>query len=62
MFYVDVQNVFNFKAEQPDILLQQTDEAGIPLIDPEDSSRYLLKYVNADSGTVLPTLGIIIEI
>ena len=62
MIYVDVQNVFNYKADQPDILLQQTDSAGVPLIDPEDPSRYLLKYVDADSGTVLPTLGIIIEI
>ncbi|MCK7540185.1 MAG: hypothetical protein MZV63_59445 [Marinilabiliales bacterium] len=44
MLYVDVQNVLNYKAEQPDILLQQTDSAGIPLIDPEDPSRYLLKY------------------
>ena len=62
MIYVDVQNVLNYKADQPDILLQQTDSAGIPLIDPEDPSRYLLKFVEADSGTVLPTLGIIIEI
>lgn len=62
MLYVDVQNVLNYKAQQPDILVLQTDAAGAPLIDPLDPQRYLLKYIKADSGTVLPTLGIIIEI
>jgi hypothetical protein len=62
MLYVDVQNVLNFKAEQPEILILQTDEAGNPLVNPLDSDRYLLKYVEGDLGTVLPTIGIIIEI
>jgi hypothetical protein len=62
MLYVDVQNVLNFKAEQPEILILQTDEAGIPLVNPLDSDRYLLKYIEGDVGTVLPTIGIIIEI
>jgi hypothetical protein len=62
MLYVDVQNVLNYKAQQPDILVLQTDAAGAPLIDTNDPQRYLLKYIKADSGTVLPTLGIIIEI
>jgi hypothetical protein len=54
--------MLNFKAEQPALLILQTDEAGVPLIDPEDSSRYLLKFVQSDIGTILPTVGIIIEI
>ncbi len=62
MLYADIQNILNFKAEQPALLIQQTDEAGVPLIDPEDTSRYLLKFVPADIGTILPTVGIIIEI
>ncbi|MDX9903256.1 MAG: TonB-dependent receptor [Bacteroidales bacterium] len=62
MLYVDVQNVLNYKAEQPEILILQTDEAGIPLVNPLDPDRYLLKYIEGDLGTVLPTIGIIIEI
>jgi hypothetical protein len=62
MLYLDVQNVYNFKADQPDILVLQTDEAGTPLVNPLDPQRYLLKYIEAEAGTVLPTIGIIIEI
>ncbi len=62
MLYLDVQNVLNYKAEQPEILILQTDAAGNPLVNPLDSERYLLKYIEGDLGTVLPTIGIIIEI
>jgi hypothetical protein len=62
MLYLDVQNVYNFKADQPDILVLQTDEAGTPLVDPLDPRRYMLKFIEAEAGTVLPTIGIIIEI
>lgn len=62
MLYADVQNVLNFKADQPDLLILQTDAAGTPVIDPDDPSRYLLKLIDAESGTVLPTIGIIIEL
>jgi hypothetical protein len=62
MLYFDVQNVLNYKADQPDIVVLQTDAFGVPLVDPTDPSRYLLKYITAETGTVLPTLGIIIEI
>lgn len=62
MLYADVQNVLNFKADQPDLLILQTDPTGTPVIDPDDPSRYLLKLIDAESGTVLPTIGIIIEL
>lgn len=60
--YLDIQNLYNFKAEQPSNLVQQKDASGNPLIDPQDTKRYLLKYLPNESGTVLPTLGIIVEI
>lgn len=62
MIYTDIQNIFNFKADQPDILVQQRDSSGNPLTDPSDSSRYQLKYLKSTTGTVLPTAGIILEI
>ena len=61
MLYTDVQNVYNHKADQPDILVRQTDSSGVPLTDPADPSRYLLKYIQGTTGTVLPTVGVIIE-
>jgi hypothetical protein len=61
MLYADVQNILNFQAEQPDILVLQTDSAGEPLTDPDNPDKYLLKYLESESGTILPTVGIIIE-
>ncbi len=62
MLYADVQNVYNHKADQPSILLRDSDADGVPLTDPADPSRYLLKFLDSESGTVLPTVGIIIEL
>ena len=61
MLYVDIQNVYNFQADQPDLLLRETDSSGNPVTDPSDPMKYSLKYVKNSSGTVLPTLGVIIE-
>jgi hypothetical protein len=60
MFYVDIQNVYNHKADQPAILVRESDPSGVPVIDPSDPSRYSLKYISGTSGTVLPTIGIIV--
>ncbi len=60
--YLDIQNLYNFKAKQPDFLVQVKNEAGNPVINPEDPLRYELKYLASESGTVLPTVGIIIEL
>ncbi|MCF8221773.1 MAG: TonB-dependent receptor [Bacteroidales bacterium] len=61
MIYADVQNVYNFTADQPPILTRQTDESNVPLTDPADPERYQLEYIEGETGTVLPTIGIIIE-
>ncbi|MFM1874876.1 MAG: hypothetical protein RL266_613 [Bacteroidota bacterium] len=60
--YIDVQNVYAFKAQQPPQLIQQTDMNGNALIDPNDSSRYLLEQVENTTGTVIPSFGIIVEL
>jgi outer membrane receptor for ferrienterochelin and colicin len=61
MLYVDVQNVYNHKADQPKILLRDSDTSGLPVTDPSDPARYVLKFIEGEAGTVLPTIGIIIE-
>ncbi|MBN2349418.1 MAG: TonB-dependent receptor [Bacteroidales bacterium] len=65
MLYLDVQNVYNFNADEPDPLVRRS------FIDPDyndtytDGSgidRYELEYLKPSSGgTILPTVGIIVE-
>ncbi|MGF7137974.1 TonB-dependent receptor [Roseimarinus sediminis] len=59
-FYIDIQNAYNFQAESQDIVVRQTDENGVPLT-LDNGTRYDLKRIENRSGTLLPTLGIIIE-
>ena len=61
MLYMDIQNAYNFQAPLPPSLIQQSDAQGIPLTDPKDPTKYLLKTIASVSGTALPTIGIMIE-
>ena len=62
MFYIDVQNLYNFKSDEPDKFVPQTEDNGNFIIDPNNTDRYLMKTIVSDgSGTVLPSLGIIIQ-
>jgi hypothetical protein len=63
--YSDIQNILNFKADQPANLYRAEDGNGNPvIINPEDpymDQLYELKLVQSESGTILPTVGIIVE-
>lgn len=59
--YVDIQNLYNFKSDLPDILFVRQDDNGNRLIDPNDSSRYQTYRIKNESGTVVPTVGVIID-
>jgi len=61
LLYADVQNVYNHKADQPDLLIRETDSNGNPVTDPTNPLKYSLKYIENETGTVLPTVGVIIE-
>jgi hypothetical protein len=60
-WYFDIQNAYNFRAQQPDLLLPVRDDAGAPVVNPDDPNRYLLRAVANPAGTILPTIGIIVE-
>ncbi|HRY32156.1 MAG TPA: TonB-dependent receptor [Bacteroidales bacterium] len=63
MLYMDVQNLYNFKAVQPDFFVNYGAD-GLPdiYIDPQGVERYRLRAVKNDSGTILPTIGIMVEL
>ena len=59
-FYIDIQNLYNFQAEQNDIVLREKDNLGnFVLLD--NGTKYSLRRVKNTTGTVLPTLGITFE-
>jgi hypothetical protein len=62
MLYLDIQNLYNHQADQPAILLRDSDPVtGIPLTTGTNPVRYVKKYIDGSSGTVLPSIGIMVE-
>ena len=60
-FYLDIQNVYGYKAKLAPILLVETDANNQPVLDANDPTRYQTKLIENASGIVQPTIGIIIE-
>lgn len=60
-WYFDIQNAYNFQAEQAPRLVPVRDGSGQLLVRTDDPSRYQLRVVENPAGTVLPTIGLIIE-
>lgn len=62
MLYLDIQNLYNFKYEEQDFYIPQKDASGNNIIDPENPGRYLMQTIkNDESGTILPSLGVIVQ-
>jgi hypothetical protein len=59
--YLDIQNVYNWKAEGRPNLSVVTDDLGNPVVNPSDPSRYQAEFLANQAGTILPTIGIIID-
>jgi outer membrane receptor for ferrienterochelin and colicin len=60
--YVDIQNVYNFQTELQPLIDVVRDVDGNFVVDPEDPSRYQIYELENVSGTLLPSIGLIIEI
>ncbi|MFH2095430.1 MAG: TonB-dependent receptor [Bacteroidota bacterium] len=59
--YFDVQNAYNFKSEEQ-ARITNLDEAGKPVFNPAGNDRYMLREIPSEgNGTILPTLGIIVD-
>jgi len=62
-FYIDIQNLYNFKSQEQD-RVTNTDINGVPVYYNNDptSGKYVLRTIKNDgSGTILPTLGIMFD-
>lgn len=59
--YIDVQNVYNNSIAGLPYLTTINDEQGNPKISETDAQSYQLKEVSNDSGSRLPSIGIMIE-
>ena len=59
--YLDIQNVYNFKFKGQDYLSIQRDASGNGIENPNNPGSYIANFLPNRSGTVLPTLGVIID-
>lgn len=60
--YIDIQNVYNFQAENPPNYTNLDTQGNKVYTDPPVNQYYQLRKIDSESGTVLPSIGIIVEI
>lgn len=60
--YFDVENVLGNELPGPPFVDVLRDASGQPAVDPSDPSRYVLRELSNDGATVLPSVGLMIEI
>lgn len=60
MAYFDIQNAYGFKSQQPDYVLRAKDANGNYIM-VDNGMRYQLERITNTAGTVLPTIGIMIQ-
>lgn len=60
--YIDIQNAYSFKSEGQPYLDVQRDEFGNPTVNQNDLFRYNTTLLKNVSGTILPSIGIVLEI
>ena len=59
--YLDIQNIYNNKTTLPPYLTVVRDNNQQPVVNPDDPNRYLVKELKNTTGTIIPTLGVIVE-
>jgi hypothetical protein len=60
--YLDIQNLYNFQSQGVPFLLLERDAAGNPLVNPSNPASYQLKELGNTVGTVLPSVGVVIDL
>lgn len=60
--YFDVQNAYSQVTKFQDNIDVMKDPWGQPIVNPENTEYYLPKYIQNTYGSVLPTIGVIVEL
>ena len=60
--YLDIQNALGYETQLKPLLDVQRDALGNPVVDPNNPSQYLPNFIPNTNGTVLPSVGIILEL
>lgn len=60
--FLDIQNIFNTITQLAPYLDVERDATGSPIVNPNDSTRYLVKQLDNNNGNILPTIGIIVTL
>ncbi|MEM6262185.1 MAG: TonB-dependent receptor [Bacteroidota bacterium] len=58
--FLDIQNLYFFRIPGPPTLDVQKDDNDSPIVDPNDDTRYLTRFLEDDIGLIQPTIGIVI--
>ena len=59
--YMDVQNALAYKLDGPAFIDVVRDAEGNPIVDPNNSTQYLTKFLDNTQGIVQPGIGIIVD-
>lgn len=59
--YFDIQNLYAFQPRLAPILLVDRDAGGAPVLDPGNPGSYRMHFTRGDTGTLLPTIGVMFE-
>jgi hypothetical protein len=59
--YFDIQNIYNFAGEVQPYLNVKKDANGIPITDSGNPMAYDIYLIPNTSGTLLPSMGIMID-
>lgn len=59
--YIDIENVTNTVFQLEPFLDVVRDDAGVPVVNPDNPDQYQLTTIENSVGTFLPTIGIVVE-
>jgi len=60
--FLDIQNVYSSQTPLKPTLDVQRNTMGLPVVDPQNPERYLPNVIDQTTGTLLPAIGIIVEL
>jgi hypothetical protein len=61
-FFLDIQNIYGFAVKLQSNIDVVRDTQGQPLPNPINPDFYIPRFIQSTSGTILPTIGLIIEL